>query len=100
MLLNRLDYEIQHVLLGVLNIKIGQIKNGQEYYGVTNQLSLNFNTIGLVKYGMNHLNPIENLWAIVKCNIHKKEKPLTTLKKLDKYVKEAWKAIPKSMIIN
>ena len=40
------------------------------------------------------LNPIENLWAIVKSNIRQQEKPPKNLLEVERYVQDAWKAIP------
>jgi transposase len=46
------------------------------------------------------LNPIENLWAIVKRSIRERQKPPTNLPELERYVKAAWKAIPIATIRN
>ena len=46
------------------------------------------------------LNPIENLWAEIKKNIRTYKKPPSNLTILDRYVKKAWKEIPKHTIEN
>ena len=46
------------------------------------------------------LNPIENLWAIVKRSIRQREKPPSNVGELEKYVQAAWKAIPLTTIRN
>jgi transposase len=46
------------------------------------------------------LNPIENLWSIVKESIRRREKPPTNLRELERYVRAAWKAIPPRTIKN
>jgi predicted RNA-binding protein with PUA-like domain len=40
------------------------------------------------------INPIENLWAIVKQSIRQQKKQPTNLAQLKRRVKAAWKAIP------
>ena len=44
------------------------------------------------------LNPIENLWAIVKRNVELRQP--TNLTELDRFLGEEWKNIPNSMLIN
>jgi len=46
------------------------------------------------------INPIENLWAIVKQSIRQQKKQPTNLAQLKRRVKAAWKAIPKETITN
>jgi transposase len=46
------------------------------------------------------LNPIENLWAEVKRKVHKRQPRPTNLVQLERYVRDAWKAIPKTTIKN
>jgi transposase len=46
------------------------------------------------------LNPIENLWSEVKKKIRTYKKPPSNLSELDRYVKKAWKEIPKHTIEN
>lgn len=43
------------------------------------------------------LNPIENLWAEVKRNLHKQKKKPTNLDDLERHVKRAWQSIPKGI---
>ncbi|CAB5111349.1 unnamed protein product [Rhizophagus irregularis] len=40
------------------------------------------------------LNPIENLWAELKMMVHCRTPPPSSIKVLEKYVKESWKDIP------
>src|SRR6185312_17376249 len=44
------------------------------------------------------LNPIENLWAIVKDNVEKRMPK--NLKDLEKFMTEEWNAIPESVLNN
>ena len=44
------------------------------------------------------LNPIENLWAIVKRNVELRQPK--NLTELDRFLGEEWKNIPNSMLIN
>jgi transposase len=44
------------------------------------------------------LNPIENLWAEVKKRLQKRKRQPSNLSELDRHVKEAWRAIPISLI--
>ena len=44
------------------------------------------------------LNPIENLWAIVKGNVEKRMPK--NLKDLEKFMTEEWNAIPESVLNN
>jgi transposase len=46
------------------------------------------------------LNPIENLWAIVKKSIHERKKHPSNIAELDRYVKKAWQDIPIHTIEN
>jgi len=46
------------------------------------------------------LNPIENLWAVVKRNLQKRKRQPSSLSALDRYVKQEWRAIPKDLIEN
>jgi len=46
------------------------------------------------------LNPIENLWAVVKISVHKRQPKPTNLVQLERYVRDAWRAIPNEMIKN
>jgi len=46
------------------------------------------------------LNPIENLWAIIKQHIRKQKKPPRNLVELKRCVKAAWRAIPDTTIKN
>ncbi len=45
----------QHVLRGVWNMKVGQVRIGQKSYGAMNQLLPSFNKAALVGYGENQL---------------------------------------------
>ena len=47
-----------------------------------------------------NLNPIENLWSEVKKKIRTYKKLPSNLSKLNRYVKKAWKEIPKHTIEN
>jgi hypothetical protein len=44
------------------------------------------------------LNPIENLWSIIKCKIKKKEN-ITSLSLLMKAIKENWVTLPKHLMV-
>ena len=44
------------------------------------------------------LNPIENLWAVLKRSVHNKKTKPRNLNQLDRHVKSAWKAIPVSTL--
>jgi transposase len=46
------------------------------------------------------INPIENLWAIVKQSIRQQKKQPTNLAQLERCVKAVWKTIPKETIRN
>jgi DDE superfamily endonuclease len=46
------------------------------------------------------LNPIENLWAIVKKSIRERKKHPSNIAELDRYVKKAWQDIPIHTIEN
>jgi hypothetical protein len=46
------------------------------------------------------LNPIENLWAVVKNRLSKRRKKPSNVPQLERMVQKVWKAIPKSMIEN
>jgi len=46
------------------------------------------------------LNPIENLWAIIKQHIRKQKKTAENLVELKRCVKAAWRAIPDTTIKN
>ena len=44
------------------------------------------------------LNPIENLWAVIKRHLQKQRKKPSNLAQLERMVQKVWKAIPNSMI--
>ena len=44
------------------------------------------------------LNPIENLWAIVKGNVERRMPK--NLNELERFMVEEWKAIPETVLIN
>ncbi len=44
------------------------------------------------------LNPIENLWAIVKRNVELRQPK--NLSELERFLEEEWKNIPNSLLIN
>jgi transposase len=44
------------------------------------------------------LNPIENLWAVVKSRLSKQRKKPSNLAQLERRVQKIWKAIPNSLL--